>query len=240
MNSEEEFQEQSQRPEHISYKEYKNQLSKSSNENVYLFIIAFFVMLLIFLGIVKQLSPDIDVSITNNNEETEEQDERFTIDERLRNIQREDDMFESTDDGTFSPELEEKVIIPEPQERRIIGDNENATTPKPKEQKEDKIQNTINEQQTKTNFAPVETASSTITPAPALTAKVVVGYYTTPAQADVARGILMESGLNIQPFVRKAGGAYTLQAGSFSTPDKAQSLVNELLRNNFPARIIYE
>ena len=57
---------------------------------------------------------------------------------------------------------------------------------------------------------------------------------------EVAKGIILESGLNINPFVRSIGGAYTIQVGSYSTREKAQSVANDLLRNNYPARIISE
>ena len=71
-------------------------------------------------------------------------------------------------------------------------------------------------------------------------AKVVVGYYATKEQAEVAKGIILESGMNISPFVRNIGGAFTIQVGSYSSREKAQSVVNDLLRNNYPARIIIE
>lgn len=242
MNMEQQEQ-QSQKPQHISYKEYRKKLKKNPNENIYLFITAFFVMLLLFLGIVKQLSPDIDVSISSNDDEIAEQEEKYTVDERLRDIQREDDFYVSADDSTFSPELEEKVRIPE-RERKIIGDEPKENT-EAETKAENKQQNTETkavttpEQVQKSSFAPIETEHKQA-PTPALTAKVVVGYYVTPAQAEVAKGILSESGLNIHPFVKKIGSAYTLQAGSFETKEKAQTLVNDLLKNNFPARIIYE
>ena len=40
------------------------------------------------------------------------------------------------------------------------------------------------------------------------------------------------------PFVKNIQGTYTLQVGSFSSEAKAQSLANELLKHNYPARII--
>ena len=46
--------------------------------------------------------------------------------------------------------------------------------------------------------------------------------------------------MNISPFVRNIGGAYTIQVGSYTTREKAQSVANDLLRNNYPARIIME
>ena len=91
---------------------------------------------------------------------------------------------------------------------------------------------------------PAETASkppkAEPTAAPAVTSKVVVGYYSSKEQAEVAKGIIAESGLNISPFVRSIGGAYTIQVGSYSTREKAQAVVNDLLKNNYPARILVE
>ncbi len=89
---------------------------------------------------------------------------------------------------------------------------------------------------------PAETASPAPKPVQQVNtaSKVVVGYYATKEQAEVAKGIIAESGLNISPFVRSIGGAYTIQVGSYSTREKAQTVVNDLLRNNYPARIIVE
>ena len=67
-----------------------------------------------------------------------------------------------------------------------------------------------------------------------------MGYYSSKEQAEVAKGIISESGLNISPYVRNIGGAYTIQVGSYSSREKAQTVVNDLLRNNYPARIIME
>ena len=68
--------------------------------------------------------------------------------------------------------------------------------------------------------------------------KVVVGSYSSIDQAKVAQSILQEADLGVTPFVKNIQGMYTLQVGSFSSEQKAQSLANELLKNNFPARII--
>lgn len=206
---------------HTSYKEYKQQLEKKKNEHLILFVVAFFVMLLLFLGVVKQLSPDIDVSISDNqNDDTIS--EQVNVDDRLKDLQNEDNSIANKNDETFSPELEEKVIIP-----------------KQKQESEDVItlQETLVKQQPQTKS--IEQAKPVVNVVP-VTAKVVVGHYATAEQAEAAKTILMDANLNIQPFVRNLNGSYTLQAGSFSSKEKAQSLVNDLLNNNFPARLILE
>lgn len=206
---------------HISYKEYQKKVAKKPNEGIAIFVSAFFILLLLFLGIAKQISPDIDVSIGDDNAKiSQSDDEKSEIDERLKLLQIED---KGQQDEMFASELDEKVVLPEhkkDEKAEVVNEEEpiklveKEATPKP---------------------------SETASPAPqSLTSKVVVGYYATKEQAEVAKGIIAESGMNISPFVRSIGGAYTIQVGSYSTREKAQSVVNDLLRNNYPARIIAE
>ena len=195
---------------HISYKEYQKKVTKKPNEGIAIFVSAFFILLLLFLGIAKQISPEIDVSIGDDNAKISslEEDEKTVVDERLKLLQMEDN-----GDNTFAPELDEKVVLPEKKNSEEVKAEEEIKLP----EKEVKP-------------AQAEAQSS----------KVVVGYYQTKEQAEVAKGIIAEAGLNITPFVRSIGGAYTIQVGSYSSREKAQSVVNDLLRNNYPARIIAE
>ena len=57
------MEEDSKRPSHISYKEYQKKVTKNPNEGIIIFVSAFFILLLLFLGIAKQISPEVDVSI---------------------------------------------------------------------------------------------------------------------------------------------------------------------------------
>ena len=221
------MEEDLKRPSHISYKEYQKKVTKKPNENMIMFVSAFFILLLLFLGIAKQLSPEIDVSIGDDENATATEDvvDKTSVDDRLKLLQQEDE-GQKTQDETFATELDEKVVLPDHKkagnsdnsEKEVVTLPDNTATPKP-----------------------VVTSSPTpkqvVTPA---NAKVVVGYYTTKEQAEVAKGIIAESGLNISPYVKSIGGAYTIQVGSYSTREKAQSVANELLRNNYPARIIME
>lgn len=205
------MQEDLRNTNHISYKEYQKKVTKTPNEGIAIFVSAFFILLLLFLGIAKQISPEIDVSIGDDGSKiAQEDEEKASVDERLKLLQMEDN-----GENIFSPELDEKVVIPEKKDadevkEEVINLTEQEATPKPSE-----------------TAAPVAS-------------KVVVGYYETKEQAEVAKDIIAESGLNISPFVRSIGGAYTIQVGSYSTREKAQTVVNDLLRNNYPARIIAE
>ena len=221
------MEEDLKRPSHISYKEYQKKVTKKPNENMIMFVSAFFILLLLFLGIAKQLSPEIDVSIGDDENATATEDvvDKTSVDDRLKLLQQEDE-GQKAQDETFATELDEKVVLPDHKKagnsdnsgNEVVTLPDNTATPKP-----------------------VVTSSPTpkqvVTPA---NVKVVVGYYTTKEQAEVAKGIIAESGLNISPYVKSIGGAYTIQVGSYSTREKAQSVANELLRNNYPARIIME
>jgi len=68
--------------------------------------------------------------------------------------------------------------------------------------------------------------------------RVVVGSYATEKQAEVAKSIIQDAGLGITPVVKNIGGYYTLQVGSYSSKEKAQQVMNNLLRSNFPARTV--
>lgn len=216
---------------HISYKEYQKKVAKNPNDGIAIFVSAFFILLLLFLGIAKQISPDVDVTIGGDDAADSETMgiEKSSIDERLKLLQMEDNGM-AGEDGTFAPELDEKVVIPENKKEEVSEPvkkeepaklSEKDATPKPSE-----------------TASPAPKAAQQ--PVQASASKVVVGYYATKEQAEVAKGIIAEAGLNITPFVRSIGGAYTIQVGSYSTREKAQTVVNDLLRNNYPARIISE
>jgi len=189
-------------------------------------------LLLLFLGIAKQISPEVDVSIGDDSAVTNEALDKASVDERLKLLKEEDNGSLNSDENMFANELEEKVVLPDHKKE----DKKSEDTPK------EEAPITLPDKEAAPK--PAETASpapkSVQQPSTSMTAKVIVGYYTTKEQAEVAKGIIAESGLNISPFVRNIGGAYTIQVGSYSTREKAQVMANELLRNNYPARIIME
>lgn len=226
------MEDDSKRPSHISYKEYQKKVTKNPNEGIIIFVSAFFILLLLFLGIAKQISPEVDVSIGDDSAVTNEALDKASVDERLKLLKEEDNGSLNSDENMFANELEEKVVLPDHKKE----DKKSEDTPK------EEAPITLPDKEAAPK--PAETAppapKSVQQPSTSMTAKVIVGYYTTKEQAEVAKGIIAESGLNISPFVRNIGGAYTIQVGSYSTREKAQVMANELLRNNYPARIIME
>lgn len=252
---------QMQQTSHISYKDYKKML-KSSNKKygLRLFFWAFCILLLIFLGIAKTMSPDVDITLgdESNNEMSIESEDYYTprgeIDDRLRDIQMEDELSPA---GSESLEVEdgEKVSIPE-HTNRFEG-TENKLPEELLGQKAVKdvvgpVQSPVeglNRQDTSAHQVQQNHPSQTAAPAPAaaptpavptVTARVIVGNYPTTEQAEVAKGILQEAGLGVTPFVRKMGSGYTLQVASYGSKEKAMSVAESLLNQNFPAKVVVE
>jgi hypothetical protein len=123
--------------------------------------------------------------------------------------------------------LDEKVIIPT-KPRKTVGEIE-AEQAKIADEQEAK-QPEVEEKPKETKPAPQ--------PAQIVNARVVVGYYATEKQAEVAKTILQDAGVGVTPLVKNLGGYYTLQVGSYSSKEKAQQAANSLLKSNFPARVI--
>lgn len=225
-------------PDYLNYDRYKKKKkNENSKNNISTFVITFFATLLIFTIIAKSLSPNVDVTIGDDSgtdpKETGLGVKKF-IDERLKIIQMDDNSTGvslkankktsgNNDETSDTQELEERVVIPNPNnqsDEQLIVDEEPIKSAK---------------------NPPRPTGRDLSTPfvSPKMS-KVLVGHYATLEQAKVAQGILLDSGLNVTPFIKDLGGSYTLQVGSYSNRAKAESVASELQRNNFPATIIQE
>ena len=207
---------------HFSYNDYKKKVKKAPNKDMTLFISVFIVGVLIILGFAKILSPNVDVGITSDDEVASVQDDDNSsngsvIDDRLRNLQQEDEGKKSDSEDMFSPELDEKVILPQ-QKRKTVGQMEAELA---------KVQDAV-----KNNQPEVEKIDSQKNKQSSVTKPV--------QQAPKPQSIIQDAGLGVTPIVKNLGGYYTLQVGSYSSREKAQQAANGLLKSNFPARVIVE
>lgn len=229
-------------PDYLSYDRYKKKKKKdNSKNNALTFVVTFFVTLLLFTVIAKSLSPNVDVTIGDNSrtdaKETGLGVKKF-IDERLKMIQMDDNsegaslktndsnMVKQDNGGVdkFSQELEEKINLPTQKDKNNSQEIEDDVPV-----------------QSSAHNPPRPNGRDLSTPfVSTKVSKVIVGRYATLEQAKVAQGILLDSGLNITPFVKDIGGSYTLQVGSYTSRAKAEALAAELQRNNFPAKIVQE
>lgn len=237
---------QPQETSQISYKDYKKIVNSTKKHDLRLFLWVFFVLLLVFLGLAKTVSPDVDITL--GDEQSEYSDENITrgeMDDRLKQIQMEDTYGEFQDEST-DIEDGEKVVIPKK------GDSDNVENKLPEEiLGQEAVKDTVGGKpaeadKTVQKPAAVQTPaapSSSSAPAPivqTVTARVFVGNYPTAEQAEVARIILQDAGLGVSPFIRKIGNSYTLQAASYNSKEKAISAAQNLLNQNFPARVVVE
>ena len=230
---------------HFSYENYRKKIKKNFYKDIIVFISVLIIGVLIFLGFAKILSPNVDVEIADNNEYTDYEDDTFqgTVDERLKKLQA-DDETNADNETPFTPELDEAVVLPKDIHKTVvemekemqndisstqkIEEPKQTTTPK-QEVKEDKNTAQVKNKETHTTVAPTPAQTNY---------RVVVGSYASEKQAEVAKSIMQDSGLGVNPIVKNIGGTYTLQVGVFSSKEKAQNSVNTLLKNNFPARIV--
>ncbi len=236
---------------HFTYNDYKRKTKKGPNKDLTIFASVFIIGVLIILGFAKILSPNVDVSIMNENEITssnieDENTGSSLIDDKLKRLQMEDEGKKEGDEKIFSPELDEKVVLPK-QRRKTVGQMEAEmadlmnSQKEEQKQKEEKAQAKDNKKE-QSSSAPSPSADKKIQSAPVsaqnVNAKVVVGYYATEKQAEVAKSIIQDAGVSVTPIVKNLGGYYTLQVGSYSSREKAQQAANQLLKSNFPARVI--
>lgn len=228
---------------HFSYDDYKRKPKKAPNQDLRIFVSVFIVGVLIILGFAKILSPNVDVAISVNDGPAsvagDDGDNSMTVvDDRLRKLKLEDEGKKEGEEEMFSPELDEKVILPQ-QHRKTVGQMEaeknTAVENKVTEAKLNSAATAVNEQKKEEQK---QTQKPEVTPTS--TAKVVVGYYATDKQAEVAKSIIQDAGLGVTPIVKNMGGYYTLQVGSYSTREKAQQFANSLLKSNFPARVVVD
>ncbi len=226
-------------PEYQTYKRYKKQKDVTAQNILTVFTTTFLIMLVFFIGAARHMTPNVDVAIGEDSatdaKETGLGVKGF-IDNRLKAIQSEDSdslvkkfeekklsKFDEDDENEyFSKDLEEKVKIPVKKVKQEV----------------EKIQKEVVEMPPKPIVQPQKQIETPIATPVVTNIKVVVGSYSSIDQAKVAQSILQEADLGVTPFVKNIQGMYTLQVGSFSSEQKAQSLANELLKNNFPARII--
>lgn len=232
---------------HFSYKEYKKKVKKSPNQDILIFCSVFVVALIVLLGFAKVLSPNVDVSIASDDEIQYEEVQSAEIDERLIHLQMEDEGKSVEQSEMFSPELDEKVVLPQ-QRQKTVGEieAEHATlTGKDLEEAQESSTNLF-KKASEEDLKPAkkeavkEEQKTAPLPDQIVNAKVVVGSYATEKQAEVAKSIIQDAGIGVTPFVKNVGGYYTLQVGSYSSKEKAQLAANKLLKSNFPARVIVE
>lgn len=224
-------------PDYLSYDKYKTKKGSNPKRRFSLFLGTFLISLLAFLVLAQIMAPDVDVTI-GDEPELEEKNiglgvKQF-VDERLKTIE-----FDDMSNSPLHKSDEESDKISNIEEEKIVIPSSNV-------EKSQKVAPVSTEPPVMPAYeAPRPEVNEVVASKPKPTVstgmvKVYVGKYSTDRQARVALDILMDSGLNVSPFVKNLGGIYTLQIGSFSDKSRATEIANELTKNGFPARLVQE
>ena len=225
--------------------------SNKVKQTVALFLVTFLVSLIVITYFIKSMSPDVDVEIGGENEQTVEQDGtdseiKQPIDDRLRWIQMEDNMpgASKRQDGE-SPDIEYKStkrkkedIVKQPESKDKEKSKSDSDTVTPFEYTNPNKQKPI-----ATPPTPVQSMQNK-QPAPFADefkmSKVYVGSYPTIEQAIQAQNKIMNTSISVSPFVKEVNGSYVLQAGSYANAHKAEAVAREISAAGFPARVVKE
>lgn len=217
---------------------------RKTKQTVTLFILTFLVTLLGVIYLIKSFSPNVDVEIGGEEEtvqdDTQQNDFKKAIDDRLKWIQLEDNMpgvskraeneqaeeitYEETTDKTQKTETPKQKAVEEKQEPEITLQKNNVEY--------------VNPQRVKA--APPTPAPRAAAPEPYKMTKVYVGHYSTIEQAIQAQNRLMSAPIGVSPFVKEVNGAYVLQAGSFASVQKAESIAGQINQAGFSAHVVQE
>ena len=195
------------------YKKYMKKNAQGKDFSlIQLFIISFFGMLLVFTFLIKSFSPSVDVSIGDYKQEPEIEERVVNVDDRLTAIQDEDQGKSFVDLMKKADDIRQSE---EPANENIRQDT------------------SVEQQET----LPVVT----LNPNPETVYKVFIGTYTSAEQAKVAKDIIQETSLNLNPIVKCIGSNnYTLQVGIFKNKSGAEAMLSGIKQMHLPGRIIQE
>ncbi len=229
-------------PKEPQYIPIRKKRKKRNFGYLYLFAFVFLTALAALSYIVKIYSPDIDVTIGNNEaltlSESDMEVEIKSVDERLKWIQTEDEM------PTVAIRESSKDII---DDKENIGINEDILKNLPKKNAEKKIKTAPvpSVEEIKTQKPDFRIASSSIRsqvipkPKPLFT-KVYLGNYKTIEDAISVQNKVSQDYVSLNPFIKAVNDYYIVQMGSFTDEEKAEELVSKLKQNGYNPKITYE
>lgn len=195
-----------------SYKKYMKKDNSKDYTLLKLFVISFFAMFLIFTFIIKACSPSVDVSIGDYKQELDVDNSE----DMKKNVDGRLSMIQDEDQGRNFSELMKNA-----NDMEISKDvtNESNSSKSEKTQQSEAI------------------VTSEVEPV----FKVFIGTYTSSEQAKVAKDIISETGMNLNPIVKCIGSNnYTLQVGIFKNKNSADALLYTIQQNHLPGRIVQE
>lgn len=222
-------------PDYLSYDKYKRKKDTNPKHRIGLFVGTFLVSVVGFFCLANLIAPDVDVTIGDDIEVEEKNiglGVKQFVDSRLKMIDLEDLGKNSLheEESPLTEKTSEKIDI---EEEKIELPNK-KTEAASSSQEEPSVMPAYQAPRPDKNEIIAQTEMKLNV------YKVYVGKYSNETQAKVAKDILMDSGMNVSPFIKNINGVYTLQIGSFAEKAGAEQISGELTRNGFPARISQE
>ena len=230
---------------------------------VYLFLFIFLSALIGFSYLVKSFSPDIDVTIGNNEAmtlgESDMDVEVKSIDERLKWIQMEDDL-PSVALRNFKEKNADELLDSDSKDKKDKKDKNEQENKSDKDLKDNKATKqapvpTI-EDIKKTDFREIPaampsksasvsektaTAPEKIVPAPKPSVtRVYFGSYSNIEDATAIQNEVSKIDGSLSPYIKSVNGSYIVQVGSFADKDRAVALVGKLKGKGLSPKISYE
>lgn len=218
---------------------------KKKNKNLgylYLFGFVFLSALLGLSYIVKYYSPDIDVTIGNNNtlplSEGDMDVEINSVDERLKWIQTEDEMPTVAVREPVN-NFETNVMDDEEFEEKDTADKKNKEGTKTKNPPAPSMAD-IQIQQPDYKLTSIPVHSQVVPKPKPLFTKVYLGNYTTIEEAMTMQNKISAEYNSLNPFIKAINNYYVVQLGSFSDEEKAEELIVKLKGQGYNPKVIYE
>ena len=227
----------------------------------YIFAFVFLVALAGFSYLVKSYSPEIDVTIGNNDaltlSESDMEVEIKSVDERLKWIQMEDEMptvalrnsetSENPLNIDFLPTMEEENIEPELRKNEV---KEKTLVPSPPTPTIKDIQAAIPDFRSQNSVSstnnivvsqgpiPLPTKPQSTVPLPVTTiSKVYLGEFHSLEDAMATQQSISEKDNTIVPFIKATNGTYIVQLGSFYEKEKAEALATKVQAMGYVPKI---
>ncbi len=217
---------------------------------VYLFAFVFVGALLCLSYLVKTYSPNIDVTIGNNDSLTLSDSEMDItvkpIDERLKWIQMEDEMPTVSIKEKEQKKEKDSTLQNEKNKQNVKKEEEKQIT---KNKKDDERNNTAKNpplpsimdlKPQVSDFRAATTKPAIIpSPKPSIT-KVYLGTYSSIEEAMSVQNKIANEDATITPFIKATGNTYIVQLGSFSDKEKATALVGRLKMKGYSPKLKFE
>lgn len=216
----------------------KKRRNKSGLRYILLFALVFLFALWGLSYLVQSFSPDVDVTIGNNEalilDETDS--EIKTVDERLKWIQMEDEL------PTVSVKMQrDEIKRPEnfmPVKKEISQKKKKQEEPEIQKKKQTKTE--LVRQKLDFRLKKVEDTERTtkVQNKENKISKVYIGKYSSIEEAIKMQNKIAADAPDTTPFIKSINGMYVIQIGSFSDKDKAISLVTTMHAKGYNARVI--